>query len=203
MSKLIDLTGQKFGRLTVIEKYGKYTPTKWLCKCECGNEYIAIGNNLKRGFTKSCGCLQKEHPNGTTHNLANTRLYNIWAGIKTRCKNPKSKAYKNYGARGITVCDEWANDFTAFHEWAMANGYQEGLTIDRIDANGNYEPSNCRWLTNAEQQNNRRNNHSITYNGETHTMAEWARILGINYHTLQTRLYRGWTIEKAIQATKQ
>lgn len=198
MSKLIDLKGNKYGRLTVIEKYGKFTPTKWKCKCDCGNECIVIGNNLKRGFTKSCGCMQKEHPNNTRHNMANTRIYQTWSNVKGRCKNPTDRAYKWYGARGITICEEWDNNFMAFYEWAIENGYADDLTLDRIDANGNYEPSNCRWITIQKQQNNRRNNHIITYNGETHTTAEWARILGINYHTLQTRLHRnGWSIERA------
>lgn len=200
MSKLIDLTGQKFGRLTVIEKYGKDTPTKWLCKCDCGNVCVVVGNSLKRGLTKSCGCIQKERPNNTKHNMANTRLYSCWVGIKTRCNNPKSKAYKRYGARGIKVCEEWNNSFERFCLWAMANGYNDDLTLDRIDVNGNYEPNNCRWISMQEQQNNRRDNHFITYNGETHTTAEWARILGINYQTLQTRLHRkGWTIERAFE----
>lgn len=132
----------------------------------------------------------------TIHGMKKTRIYKSWERIKRRCNNPKT--YKNYGGRGIKVCDEWSKDFMAFYEWAMANGYRDDLTIDRIDVNGNYEPNNCRWVTMKEQENNRRNNHHITYNGETHTIAEWGDILNIPYKVLLQRIttYK-WSIEKA------
>lgn len=131
-----------------------------------------------------------------THGLRYTRLYNIWSNMKSRCNNPKHTYYKNYGGRGITICQEWQNDFQSFYNWAMANGYREKLTIDRIDTNGNYEPSNCQWASRKAQQNNRRYNHIITYNGESHSISEWSRITGINKGALYSRIYRGWSLEK-------
>jgi hypothetical protein len=133
------------------------------------------------------------------HGKRHTRLYTTYANIKTRCYNTKNIRYKHYGARGITMCDEWLNDFQAFYDWAMANGYQEELTIDRIDVNGNYEPSNCRWVNWRGQQNNRGNNHLIEFNGQVHTMAEWARISEIPYQTLARRINTyGWSVERAL-----
>lgn len=192
----LDLTGKKFNKLTAIkivriDKNG----AEWLCKCDCGNEIIVNGSRLKNGRIKSCGCF---NPN-RTHGMKHTRLYGIWHGIKTRCFNTNDKGYKYYGGRGITMCPEWKDDFMAFHDWAFDNGYKEGLSIDRINNNGNYEPSNCRWADNITQQNNRRANRYLTFNGETHTYREWSRITGINHCTIGARIDRfGWSVEKAL-----
>lgn len=127
-----------------------------------------------------------------------TRLYGIWAGMKTRCFNPNEKKYKCYGGRGIGMCDEWKNDFTSFALWAVGNGYSESLSIDRINPNEGYNPQNCRWCDMKTQQNNRTNNHRLEYNGETHTIAEWAKITGIKRHTIDQRIRYGWTIERIL-----
>lgn len=136
------------------------------------------------------------------HNLTNTRLYNVWQNIKRRCYTKTNPSYKYYGGCGVAMCDEWHKSFRLFYEWSMANGYNENApkwtcTIDRIDVNGNYEPSNCRWITMKQQTLNRRANRIIEYNGKTYCLVEWARILGFNYSTLLYRLRRGWSVEKA------
>ena len=204
MDKFINLTGQQFGRLTVIKRVenDKNRGTQWLCQCNCQNKTKKIirGSSLRNGQTQSCGCLHTEMlvNRNKTHNLSKSRLYKILYAMKNRCYYPKDKCYNCYGGRGITVCDEWLHDFQAFYDWAMAHGYNESLTIDRIDTNGNYEPSNCRWITNKEQQYNKSNNHLITYNGETKTAKQWSIELGIEYGTLLSRLNRShWSIEKA------
>lgn len=194
--KAIDLTGQEFGRLTVIERAkNKGNKVMWLCQCECGNIIVAQGYNLTSGHTQSCGCYAKEN-HYKTHCMSGTRLHNEWRSMKRRCYTKGQKEFKNYGARGIAICDEWLHDFKAFYDWAMSSGYADNLTIDRIDVNGNYEPSNCRWVTQKVQQNNRRNNHYITYNGETLTAMQYSEKYNLNYSTLITRLSRGWSVEK-------
>lgn len=194
MPKLIDLTGKRFGRLTVVERGQTTSNTMWRCKCDCGNETIVAYGNLKSGRTKSCGCLYNER-----HGKSHTRLYSIWVGMKTRCNNPNHHEWSNYGGRGIAICDEWQNDFISFYNWAMYNGYADNLTLDRKDNNKGYSPENCRWSTNKEQQNNRRSNHTITYNGKTQTIKQWADELGIPRITLQNRITRlHWDIEKAM-----
>lgn len=137
-----------------------------------------------------------------THGMTNTRLYRIWWAMRERCKNKKRPNYKYYGEKGIMVCPEWDGDFRAFYDWSMANGYKDNLTIDRVNGNGNYEPSNCRWVTPTEQVNNRPTyNHILTLNGEAHTIAEWARLLNINRTTINARLKLGWSVEKALTTT--
>ena len=140
----------------------------------------------------------KGNKNHLKHGMRYTRLYNIWRSMNQRCYNEKSVNFGRYGARGITVCDEWKEDFQSFHEWAMANGYSEELTIDRIDVNGNYEPSNCRWSTYKEQANNKRNSRIIECNGVSHTLGEWSEITGIRLATIWERLRKGWSPERAL-----
>lgn len=193
------LEGQKFGRWTVLERAEKHPKTgssMWLCRCECGTEKVVSELSLVRGESKSCGCLHKNSM--TSHNKAYTRIYRIWGHLKGRCLNKKHHAYKDYGGRGIAVCDEWLN-FEPFYDWAMSNGYKEDLSIDRINVNGNYEPNNCRWVTIKEQNRNRRSNKLITYNNETHCIAEWAEIYNINRKKLEKDIRQGMSLEDAIK----
>ena len=193
--KLIDLTGQKFNLLTVVEYLGN---SKWLCECECGNVATVRTSDLTRGHTKSCGCLHSKH------NKFGTRLYNVWCSMKSRCYYKNQKCYKNYGGRGINVCDEWKNNFKNFYNWAMKNGYKENAeygecTLDRIDVNKDYCPLNCRWVDMKTQQNNRRNNKLITYNKLTKNLTQWSKELNISKQTLFDRIYKAkWSIEKAL-----
>ena len=196
-----DYTGKRFGRLIVIDLHERATPTKWLCKCDCGNKIIVSGNNLKSGNTQSCGCLFKEvHKIGNPkHKLYNTRIYKIWCGMKDRCYSKKHQAYSLYGGRGITICDEWKNNVVEFYNWAIANGYQDYLTIDRIDNNSNYEPNNCRWVTKNEQQNNTRKNIFYEYKGEKLTLSQLSKKYNINTSTLFNRIKRYNNINLAIE----
>lgn len=201
--KYVDLKGKRFGRLLVLDRNGiaKNGNIQWLCQCDCGNQTIVDSQSLKRNFTKSCGCLRKElvTKNKTKHGMYGTRLNYIWNSMKQRCINSNNDAYKYYGARGIKVCDEWLNDFMNFYNWAINSGYQDNLTLDRINVNGNYEPNNCRWATMKEQSNNTRVNHLIKFNKETHTIAEWSEILNINKSILYDRINRSnMTIEEAL-----
>lgn len=140
----------------------------------------------------------KGNKNRLVHGQRHTRLYNIWRTMKQRCSNHNCINYHNYGGKGIKVCEQWANDFNSFYKWAMANGYENGLTIDRIDTKGNYEPTNCRWATNKVQQNNKSTNRLIEYNGTSHTLSEWADITGIGVGTIWSRLKNGWDVESAL-----
>lgn len=198
-----DLAGKKFGRWTTIKYVGG---SKWLCQCECGTKKQVRTSELKNGNSKSCGCLHKEvvaetGKNSRIYKREYKRLRQIFNSMKLRCYNNKSNRYKIYRKRGISICDEWLKNPLKFCEWAIENGYNDKLTIDRINNNGNYEPSNCRWITYQEQANNKRNNHYIEYNGIKHSMAEWSRILNINYGTLKSRIKYGWSLERIFNGT--
>lgn len=206
--KKIDLTGQNFGLLYVIDKAPhRYTPcghklTLWNCKCECGKIIQVCTHDLRSGHTTKCRKCAMIKANGK-HGMSYTRLYNIWREMKRRCFTKTNCNYPRYGGRGITMCDEWANDFMPFYNWAIANGYDETAergecSIDRINVNGNYEPSNCRWVNFDLQQNNRRTNVFLEYRGEKHTMKEWSKILNIPYYVIQSRIYHNWSVEDAL-----
>lgn len=198
MGKLKDLTGLRFGKLTVIklDYTNKHRQSMWLCKCDCGNTITVLGNDLKRHHTLSCGCTNKTQQGLTS---MYPRLYRIWRKMIERCENSKCNTYYNYGERGITVCNEW-HDFNTFREWSLNNGYKDNLTIDRIDYTGNYEPNNCRWITQKEQCNNKRNNHYITYNGETRTIKEWESIKNLPKDVIQQRIKKlNWSIKDALE----
>lgn len=197
-SNLLDLSGQRFGRLTAIEMvgYNDYSngekKSVWRCCCDCGNYIDVETSRLRSGNTQSCGCLAKDllKQRATTHGMTESRLYMIWCGMKNRCYNPNEKAYKNYGGRGITVCPEWLEDFQNFYDWANTNGYADYLTIERKDVNGNYCPENCCWITKEEQARNKRDNHRITCHGKTFILTEWAEILGMTRGALKQRIRR-------------
>jgi len=203
--KLIDLTGQRFGKLLVLERVkNRGKEPYWLCQCDCGNKKEIAGCSLRSGLTTSCGCFAKEMRRKATtkHGLSHTRLDNIYYGMKARCLNPNEPAYKDYGGRGITICQEWLNDRTKFFEWALNNGFKENLTIDRINNNGNYEPSNCRWVDIKTQSRNRRSNHLINFDGEIKTITDWAETYKMPYSRLKKRLDSGWSLNKALTAFK-
>lgn len=190
-----DLTGKKFGRLTVLgidtERTQKRRLYFW-CECECGTVKSIRGDGIQSGAVKSCGCLHKEVAaqnvqKNHTHKMSNTRIYHIWQGMKKRCYDIHSPCYYRYGGRGITVCDEWKNNFLAFYEWAIANGYSDDLTIDRIDNEKGYYPENCRWADNETQCRNRRTNIKITIGNATKTLTEWCEIFELDDKKIRAR----------------
>lgn len=200
MGNFIDLTGKRFGRLIVIKKTDQHKGYEilWDCLCDCGKHHLVRGKHLREGLVKSCGCLRSEKGRNHTHGLRYTRLYTIWKNVKSRCNNPKSINYKDYGGRGIVCCKEWM-DFETFYQWAMANGYKEGLTIERIDNDKGYNPENCRWATLLEQARNKRSNHFLIYKGEARTISEWEEYLGMHRGTLNQRIAKGWSVRRAIE----
>lgn len=203
MSKKYYLSaGQKFNSLTVVSFHHNSKKTDYyLCKCDCGNDKVVSKSHLVFGDIKSCGCLQRKAASNLlkTHGLSKTRLHRIWIAMRTRCNNKNFLYYKNYGGRGVKVCKEWNKSFITFYNWAMANGYRDGLTIDRINNEGNYEPKNCRFITKKEQDRNKRTNCIIVYKGEKHCIKEWSEILNISYNKLRTRIARGWPIGKSFE----
>lgn len=192
-----DITGQTFGRLTVLRRSpergnGKKPVALWECRCECGNTVITSGWALRSGHTASCGCRKIKHLESYKHY---TRLYNIWKAMRQRCNNPNNPRYSHYGGKGVRICDEW-DKYVDFRAWALANGYDETKSIDRIDVDGNYEPSNCRWTDVKTQANNTTRNRRIPFRGKRMTMSEIADVLGVSYSTIQHRIERGQAIER-------
>lgn len=202
MSKKLELEGKRFGRLVAICDSGerRANNVKWLCKCDCGNYVKVEAVSLRRGNTISCGCYNIENftQRITKHGDYKTRLYSIYRCMKNRCNNKNNTNYKTYGAIGIKVCEEWMDNYFNFKEWAVNNGYQETLTLDRIDVNKGYSPTNCRWVDYKTQGNNKRTNHYITYKGKKQTLTQWAEQVGMKPNCLQTRLSRGWSVERAL-----
>lgn len=211
MAKVIDITGQKFGRWKVLRCNGrtKTGGALWTCKCECGTIRDVDGRSLRSGLSKSCGCLSQElrseisrHAN-LKHGGRNERLYAVWRSVIDRCNNKNSRHYGRYGGRGISICDEWM-DYSTFRAWAMSTGYNPDAkryecTLDRINNDEGYYPANCRWVPGKVQCNNRSNNHLITYNGITKSISEWAEETGIRKDTLRRRIVKyGWSIERAL-----
>lgn len=202
-----DLSGQKFGKLNVLKFNNincKNRHAVWLCRCDCGSEILVESSRLTSGNTKSCGCLKAElnKSRALKHGHYNERLYKIWFDMKRRCYNNNRKAYKYYGAKGITVCKEWLNSYNNFHNWALSHGYNNNLTLERIDFNGNYCPENCKWIPQSEQTQNSSHNHFITFNNKTLTISQWSKEIGIAPKTIRERLNKGWNIKKVLSSQR-
>lgn len=215
MGNFIDLTGKRFGSLTVIERFHGFTDpsgrkrTMWTCLCDCGTRTVVNSDTLRRGTQVSCGCYRRKHTSELfkRHGKTGSRLYTVWCGIKNRCYNPNAYEYKFYGARNIKMCDEWRCDFQSFYDWAIENGYDDSAKrgeceIDRIDGSYDYCPNNCRITTRREQMNNIRTNRIIECNGDTHTLSVWSRITGISSSKIRNRIVQlGWSSEQALEIT--
>lgn len=199
MPAFINLTGRKFHYLTAL-RIGdrKNNEIRWLCQCECGKETLVSSSSLREEETKSCGCksivLMVRHH--ITHGMTYTRIYRVWRAMVDRCEKPNHKLYPRWGGRGIKICEAW-HAFENFHAWAVANGYHEGLTIERKDNNGNYEPDNCKWATQKEQANNRRTNVFIEFQNQRRTLTQWSEYLGIKKSVLRHKLKK-LPIEQAL-----
>jgi hypothetical protein len=204
-TKGIDLTGKRFGRLTVLGIAESKDGVRWRCLCDCGNETIGHTGHLNAGGKISCGCAVIDSARAahklamkviTIHGRSHTRLDECFKNMKRRCYDPKNKRYSEYGARGITVCDEWLLDNRKFFAWAEANGYAPDLTIDRIDNDLGYSPGNCRWADKFQQMNNMQKSHFLEWGGKRQTIAQWARELGVNPMAIQKRIMRKWPVER-------
>lgn len=198
MTRVKDLTGMRFGRLVVVELIGKAANGKyqWKCKCDCGNYTIVKGNSLTTDHTKSCGCLEKETKRevNTIHGLRRHPLYKVWLNMKDRYYNPNNSHFKYYGGKGITVCNEWKDNFKLFYDWMINNGYEKGMSIDRIDNSLEYSPDNCRVIPFNKQSSNRTTNYAIIHEGVPYTVAELAKLLNVKSPTLYSRLRRNGRI---------
>ena len=209
MGKVRDLTGQRFGKLTVIEPIGKdkHTNVIWHCLCDCGNYHDAVSRSLVNGGCKSCGCLNVGKYRGKVrerHGCSKERLYRVWTDILNRCYDERKKGYKSYGGRGIAVCDEWRNSYKAFRSWAYANGYDPAksgkeCSLERVDVDGDYCPANCKWITMKEQAWNKRDTFWVEYHGKSITLREASEIGGVYQETIRCRIASGWSVERAIE----
>lgn len=207
MNKLANIEGNKFGRLTVIKK-SETDKKKYVCVCECGNETEVNGYSLIYGFTKSCGCLYMEMAselgkNNTIHGLSHDRLYSIWHGMVSRCTNKKDEGYQWYGAKGIEVCKDWYDNFMNFYTWAISNGYDTNLEIERKDLDGDYCPENCTWVTEKEQCYNRSSNRWITIKGQTKALTQWAEQVGITSVAFAQRIKNGWSEDQLLSPARR
>lgn len=200
------MLGLSFGRLTVIKEDGKHvypsgrTDLRYVCRCSCGRETSVLGVHLRSGHTRSCGCLRKETTRSSfkKHGGYNTRLYRIWKNMKSRCYNKNNPDYRLYGGRGITICKEWLEDFANFRDWSDHNGYGNGLSIDRINNDLSYTPSNCRWASQKDQCNNNSRNVIIEHKGRMLSISGWSKETGIKYGTISSRIRRGWDPSMAV-----
>lgn len=210
MKKVRDLTGQRFGKLVAVKCVGRdrHKNALWLCDCDCGRTKVIPSRSLVQGRSKSCGCLETgEFINATErhmHGGSGERLYRVWGGMRNRCYDRHRREYPNYGGRGIKVCDEWLHDYAAFRDWAYSNGYDPSLpgkecSIDRIDVDGDYCPSNCRWVTMKDQSFNKTTTRKVEYKGRLLTLVEASSLYGISPGTISQRIKRGWQIDKAIE----
>ena len=194
---LDSIIGTRQGNLVVLShfKKGKYNQNYFRCKCDCGRISEIRANHFFNDNQQTCGRFHKKYENSFIGN----KIYDTWNRMIHRCYDTKHHKYYRYGARGISVCDDWRTDYDTFYNWAINNGYKNGLSLDRINNDGNYEPSNCRWATRKQQQRNICRNRLITYKGKTFCLAEWCELLNLNYGTINTRLHRNWSIEKAFE----
>ena len=201
MPELIDITDVQFEHCVALRYVcGGKQGAKFLCRCECGKEFVARSVDLRKGRVKSCGCVNRREliNKNTKHGYHDHPIYFALSHIKQRCCNPKCAEYQNYGGRGITVCDEWLNNPKSFIDWSIQNGWRKGLTIDRIDNDKGYEPSNCRWVDMNVQENNKRNNHFLEYKGRRLTISQWSKEIGISRDSINYRILNGWTIEETL-----
>jgi hypothetical protein len=189
------MSPSRFGQLTAIKKVGSANGSVWQFRCDCGKsverKLSQVKRTIKRGYVPKCDTC----PDAGKHGGAGTRLHTIWINMRNRCQQPSSSRFACYGGRGIRVCDDW-QDFETFRKWATASGYKEGLSIERVDVDGNYEPSNCAWIEPHQQRHNKQNSRKLTWNGKTLAPRQWAEELGISYEAIQLRVSRGWDTER-------
>lgn len=205
MTAELNLIGQKFGRWTVVSRApkGRQKGSVWNVVCDCGTEAVRRASKLKSGHTQGCKACAPEYftPANKTHGATDTRLYGIWEKMKDRCGNPNSDHFRSYGGRGISVCAEWSSNFVAFQKWALSHGYVDDLTIERNDVNGDYEPSNCCWITMREQARNRQNTKRYEYKGQLLMADEISTLCGLPAEIIRNRLKLGWSMDEATTIT--